>query len=83
MRFSTAALPLDFIFSPSCIMDMTNLEKELNQMVEADNLYWMRNEAKCRAAKQRVSFQEFDQIVKVSAEATFKPLHVFQYKTWK
>ena len=46
--------------------DISKLEVELNQMIESDKLYWMRNEAKCRAARQHVSYEEFDQIVKAS-----------------
>ena len=47
-------------------MDFDKLEHELNGMVAADNLYWERNDAKFRAAKQNVSYEQFEQIVKVS-----------------
>jgi len=33
--------------------------------VHSENDYWMRNEAKFRAAKQGASYDEFQQIVKV------------------
>ena len=46
-------------------MDFQKLENELNNMVAADDLYWQRNDAKFRAAKQHVSYEEFEQIVKV------------------
>ena len=47
-------------------MDFDQLEHELNGMVAADNLYWDRNDAKFRAAKQNVTYEQFEQIVKVS-----------------
>ena len=47
-------------------MDFDQLEHELNGMVAADNLYWERNDAKFRAAKQNVTYEQFEQIVKVS-----------------
>ena len=48
-------------------MDVSKLEEELMATVHADNLYWVRNDAKLRAAKQTASYEEFDQIVKVFA----------------
>ena len=47
-------------------MDVDKLEKELVTMVEDDKLYWLRNDAKFRAAKDQVSYDEFEQRVKVS-----------------
>ena len=47
-------------------MDFSKLEEELNGLIEADNLYWVRNDAKFRAARQNVSYEEFEQIVKVT-----------------
>ena len=49
-------------------MDVDKLEKELVTMVEDDNLYWLRNDAKFRAAKEHVSYDEFEQRVKVSVK---------------
>ena len=46
-------------------MDISKLEEELNASVIADNIYWVRNDAKLRAAKQTASYEEFEQIVKV------------------
>ena len=46
-------------------MDLEKLETDLVAMVEEDNLYWTKNDAKFRAAKQHVSYEEFDKIVKV------------------
>lgn len=48
-------------------MDVDKLEKELVTMVEDDKLYWLRNDAKFRAAKDQVSYDEFEQRVKVSS----------------
>ena len=48
-------------------MDVSKLEEELMASVHADDLYWLRNDAKLRAAKQTSSYEEFDQIVKVGA----------------
>ena len=47
-------------------MDVDKLEKELVTMVQDDKLYWLRNDAKFRAAKDHVSYDEFEQRVKVS-----------------
>ena len=55
---------LEFFFC--CEMDISKLEETLNAEVASDNLYWVRNEAKLRAAKQTTSYEEFDQIVKAS-----------------
>ena len=46
-------------------MNFSKLEQELNGMMKADELYWTRNDAKFRAAKQNVPYEEFEQIVKV------------------
>lgn len=45
---------------------MDQLELELNNMMKAEDLYWLRNDAKIRAAKQHVSYDEFQKIVKVN-----------------
>ena len=52
-------------------MDVDKLEKELVTMVEDDKLYWLRNDAKFRAAKDQVSYDEFEQRVKVSIINSF------------
>ena len=52
-------------------MDVEKLEKELVTMVEDDKLYWLRNDAKFRAAKDQVSYDEFEQRVKVSIINSF------------
>ena len=53
-------------------MDVDKLEKELVTMVEDDKLYWLRNDAKFRAAKDQVSYDEFEQRVKVSIINSFQ-----------
>ena len=53
-------------------MDVEKLEKELVSMVEDDKLYWLRNDAKFRAAKDQVSYDEFEQRVKVSTLNTYR-----------
>lgn len=53
-------------------MDVDKLEKELVTMVEDDKLYWLRNDAKFRAAKDQVSYDEFEQRVKVSIINLFR-----------
>ena len=47
------------------VMDLENLEDELVAMVQQDKLYWIRNDAKFRAASQHASFDDFEKIVKV------------------
>ena len=47
-------------------MDISKLEETLKADMASDNLYWVRNDAKLRAAKQTASYEEFDQIVKAS-----------------
>ena len=47
-------------------MDISKLEESLKADMASDNLYWVRNDAKLRAAKQTASYEEFDQIVKAS-----------------
>ena len=52
--------------------DFDALESELNGMVEEDDDYWRRNDAKFRAAKQGATYEEFQQIVKVILKAVLK-----------
>lgn len=52
--------------------NMQKLEAELNEMVKADDLYWLRNEAKCRAARNHVSYEEFEKLVKVSFQLFYE-----------
>ncbi len=53
-------------------MDMDKLQSELDAMVKADDLYWQKNEAKCRAAKDNVSYEEFEKRVKVTQNVLYK-----------
>ena len=69
-------------------MDVDKLEKELVTMVEDDKLYWLRNDAKFRAAKDQVSYDEFEQRVKVSIINSFwnritKNFKDFLNKIWR
>ena len=47
-------------------MDFTKLEKELSGLMQKDDKYWRENDAKFRAAKQMATYEEFENIVKVS-----------------
>ena len=48
-------------------VDFGALEAELNALVAEEDLYWVRNEAKFRAVEQTASYDEFQNIVNVSA----------------
>ena len=54
---------------------ITKNKNSSNQVgeVQSENDYWMRNDAKFRAAKQGASYEEFQQIVKVPVFATSSP----------
>ena len=54
-------------------MDFHKLESDLNNMVAADDLYWQRNDAKFRAAKNHATYEEFEQIVKVNNLTCLNP----------
>ena len=47
-------------------MDFTKLEKELSGLMQKDDKYWRENDAKFRAANQMATYEEFENIVKVS-----------------
>ena len=52
MRWSMAHLKKDDI-------NFDKLETGVQKAMEADNLYWLQNEAKFRAVKQKGSYDEF------------------------
>ena len=55
------------------MMDFCKLERDLNNMVAAEDLYWQRNDAKFRAAKNHATYEEFEQIVKVNNLTCINP----------
>ena len=59
-------IQIQFFFLLLDAMDISKLEESLKADMASDNLYWVRNDAKLRAAKQTASYEEFDQIVKAS-----------------
>ena len=50
--------------------DFDQLEAELGQLVGEESLYWLRNDAKFRAAQNTSSYEEFQNIVKVISNQT-------------
>ncbi|XP_067952101.1 coiled-coil domain-containing protein 103-like [Watersipora subatra] len=52
-------------------VNFDKLESSVRQAMEAENLYWLQNDAKFRAVKQKGSYDEFKEIV---AAAHLKPL---------
>ena len=57
-------------------MDFTKLEKELSGLMQKDDKYWRENDAKFRAAKQMATYEEFENIVKVSLLFGLAYLHI-------
>ena len=57
-------------------MDFTKLEKELSGLMQKDDKYWRENDAKFRAAKQMATYEEFENIVKVSLLFGLEYLHI-------
>ena len=57
-------------------MDFTKLEKELSGLMQKDDKYWRENDAKFRAAKQMATYEEFENIVKVSLLLDWNILHI-------
>ena len=59
--------------------DLSKLEEELNSMLAADDLYWLRNSAKFRATAQTSNYEEFRSFVEVSCvtENSIRKLQVF------
>ena len=49
-------------------MDFSKLEKDLFGLMQKDDKYWRENDAKFRAAKQMATYEEFENIVKVSGQ---------------
>merc|ERR1712176_877285 len=48
-------------------INFSKLEQQIDSAVEADKMYWIRNEAKIRAVNNKVaSYEEFEDIVKAS-----------------
>lgn len=48
-------------------INFSKLEQQIDSAVEADKMYWIRNEAKIRAVTNKVaSYEEFEDIVKAS-----------------
>ena len=48
-------------------INFSKLEQQIDSAVEADKMYWVRNEAKIRAVNNKVaSYEEFEDIVKAS-----------------
>ncbi len=47
------------------LMDLASLESELGDLLAEDELYWIQNDAKFRAAKQTDNYTDFQNFVKV------------------
>ncbi|KAF6028569.1 CCDC103 [Bugula neritina] len=52
-------------------INFDKLENEVDEAMKAENLYWLQNDAKFRAVKQKGTYEEFKEIV---AAAHLKPL---------
>ena len=50
--------------SKSEVSSLETLEQELINLVQEDNDYWLRNDAKFRAIEQTSNYDDFDRFVK-------------------
>ena len=56
----------EYSFESVAVPHQNKLEKELSGLMQKDDKYWRENDAKFRAAKQMATYEEFEDIVKVS-----------------